>query len=613
MKAVTKEKLKILKQRFIDTVTKSSVLLNKQPRLVTRDEYIRITVDNEIIGRLNKEDLSIIGGYSLVIKQHFKKSKEEITKERVSDLKIKYSKYIESIGITPSVQVIKTWGFSTSDIYDYFGTFLNLYEECSKDYPEIFNNLINDSIFTEEYNRQLKIDIKSFKRFVITTAVSGKEVDEKALNAIKTYCKANEAMLLVMPCEDVASRQSMFKYELDSRLKGAGFVSSDLYLNNNIHLSSIMVSAKQINPLTGLERLAQAKGSMILSSPKQFLQFVSTSNTKLPHALMTTAAITINDYSTDKFMSKRTSYIAEFDHVMGAIVVEIEDKDTYHFRQLQFDPKGFFYDLGKKYTSDGKIENVEESVCVFGDTHVGSHEVGVNEELKNIIKEVKAKEIIVHDLFDNRFNNHHDKGKPVLRANMARKGITKLMEEGIITANWLNDWSNQVSKMTIVKSNHDEALDKYITEGRWLFDEINLYDSLPLVRATMDGEDPLKYLITKMVGLSNPEKINWLKRDQDYSVYGIINDAHGDKGSNGSKGSKLSLEKSYFKATIGHSHSAGILRNIYQVGTSTKLKLSYNSGPSSWTQTMCIQYPNGTRQLINIIKNKKDKFTYKLK
>lgn len=612
MKSVSKEELKVLKQRFIDTVNKVSEILNKQSRLVTRNEYIRVSVDTGIDGRLNKEELSLLGGYTLALEFNFKKSKEEIAEERILTLKTHYVNYIETYGITPSLQVIKTWGFSTSDIYNYFGTMLNLYKQCSDDYPDVFNNLINDTIFTEEYQNQLKKDIKKFKRFVITTAVSGKEVDDKALKSVESYCKVNNAMLLVMPCEDVASRQSMFKYELDSRLKGSGFISTDLFLNENIHLSSIMVSAKQINPLTGLERLAQAKGSAVLASPKQFLKFVSTSNTKLPHALMTTGAITISDYSTDKFMSKRTSYIAEFDHVLGAIVIEIQDNNIYHFRQIQFDTKGYFYDLGKKYSFNGKVESVKETVCVFGDTHVGSHDLEVDKGLKQIVKEVKAKEIIVHDLFDNRFNNHHDINKPVPRANMARKGLTRLMEEGIITANWINDWSNRVGKISIVKSNHDEALDRYINEGRWLYDELNLYDALPLVRAKMDGIDPLKYLIQDMVGLNSPNKINWLKRDEDYYVYGITNDAHGDKGQNGSKGGLLNLEKSYFKATIGHSHTAGILRNIYQVGTSTKFKLSYNVGPSSWTQTMCIQYPNGTRQLINLIKNSKNVCTYKI-
>lgn len=612
MKKISKEELKILKERFINTVNKVADILNKHPRSVSRNEYIRISVDTDIENRLNKEDLSLLGGYSLAIEFNFKKTKEEVIEERIFTLKNHYVNYIESYGITPTLKVIKDWGFTSSEVQNYFGSMLNLYKECHKEYPEIFNNLINDTIFTQEYQNQLKNDIKKFKRFVVTTAVSGKEVDDKALEAVKNYCKVNKAMLLVLPCEDVASRQSIFKYELDSRLKGSGFVSSDLFLNDNIHLSSIMVSAKQINPLTGLERLAQAKGSAVLASPKQFLKFVSTSNTKLPHALMTTGAITVSDYSTDKFMSKRTSYIAEFDHVLGAIVIEIQDNKIYHFRQIQFDNKGYFYDLGKKYNYNGKVETVKETVCVFGDTHVGSHDLEVDKGLKEIVKEVKAKEIIVHDLFDNRFNNHHDINKPVSRANMARKGLTKLMEEGIITANWINEWSTKVDKISIVKSNHDEALDRYINEGRWLNDELNLYDALPLVRAKMDGIDPLKYLIETMVGLKYPNKINWLKRDEDYYVYGITNDAHGDKGQNGSKGGLLNLEKSYFKATIGHSHSAGILRNIYQVGTSTKFKLSYNVGPSSWTQTMCIQYPNGSRQLINLIKNNKNICTYKI-
>jgi len=612
MKPVSKEQLKNMKQRLKTTLEKVAETLEILPRLVSRDDYTRITVDENIPGRLNKEELNIIGGFKVAKELLFPISKQELLEQQLEELKATYVNYVATKGITPSINVIKTWGYSSSTIIKNFGSLLNLYEVCSTENPEIFDGLINDTIFTEEYQTTLKRTIKSYKRFVITTAVSGKEVDEKALEAVKTYCKHNNAMLLVLPCEDVASRGSMFKYELDNRLDSAGFISQDIKLNNNIHLSSIMVSAKQINPLTGLERLAQAKGSAILASPKQYLKFVSTSNLKLPHALMTTGAITISDYSTDKAMSQRTSYIAEFDHVVGALVVEIEDSEMFHFRQIQFDKEGYFYDLGKKYSHTGKVSNVEETVCVFGDTHVGSHDLGVNEQLKLITKEVKAKEIVVHDLYDGHSTSHHLIGKPVILANMARKGQTKLMEEGKITAEWLNDWCNRINKITVVKSNHDEVLDRYINEGRWLYDEVNLYDALPLVRAKMDGHDPLEYLLTKMIGLDKPNKINFLKRDEDYIVYGIVNDAHGDLGAGGSKGSIGSLEKAYFKATIAHSHTAGILRNIYQVGTSTKLKLSYNRGPGSWTWTMCIEYPNGSRQLINIIKNKKEQYRYKL-
>jgi hypothetical protein len=428
---------------------------------------------------------------------------------------------------------------------------------------------------------------------------------------VKTFQEIEEAEVIVLPCEDVASRKSIFQYELDKRLRDCSFSFKDLYLNRHLYISSIGVSAKQINPLTGLERLAQSKGSMILASPKQYMSLVANSNIKIPRALMTTGAITVPDYSTDKSMSKRTSYLAEEDHVMGGIVVEIENDSIFHFRQVQFDKDGSFYDLGWKYLPDGTVEEVEETKCVFGDTHVGSHCPEVNECLKQITSYVNCEEIIVHDIFDNRFNNHHDQGKYVTRAKLAKKGLTNLMREGFKVKEWLDDWSERVDKITIVKANHDEALDRYIDEGRWLKDHENFYDVLDLVKASMDDKDPLKFLIEEKVGINHPEKINWLQRDEDYVVYGIENGAHGDKGSNGSRGSLRSIEKAYYKATVGHSHSPGIWREVYQVGTSTYLKLSYNSGPSSWLNTMCIEYPNGQRQLVSIVRGKDGKLSWR--
>lgn len=589
-------------------------LSEKEAYEITRDMYLSVAIENDL-ARLNKVQLNDLGGFTKLKNTHFPSpvpTKEEVDSVMVTELIKKYVDYVFDIGITPSLNIIKSWGYTQGFIKKHFKSMRGLYDVCSKENEEVFQQLVNDSLFTEAEFKKLKAKVKTKKRFIITTAVSGKEVDSDAFAAMQTYCELEDAMVLIQPCQDVASRNSIFEYELDRNLRDCGFVFKDLYLNKNFYLSSISVSAKQINPLTGLDRIAQAKGSTILASPKQYLKFVPNSNLKLPHALMTTGALTISDYSTDKSMSQRTSYLAEFDHIKGAIIVEIEDENIFHFRQIQFDEDGSFYDFGWKYRADGNAFPVEETVCVFGDTHVGSHDVEVDKALQQITKRVSAKEIIIHDLFDNRFNNHHDTHKPVKRAMLARSGKTKLMTEGEITADWLNEWSERVEKITIVKSNHDEALERYIDEGRWKDDYENLYDALLLVRKRMEKVDPLVYLIENMIGLKYPEKINWLKRDQDYSVYDIENGSHGDKGGNGSRGSLDGIEKAYFKATVGHSHTAGILRNIYQVGTSTIMKLGYNSGPSSWTNTMCIQYPNGQRQLINIFRNKKGKITFKL-
>jgi hypothetical protein len=604
-----KELIKLFKSSILEV----SQRLGVEPHTLKRDQYIRETVDNDL-PRLNKVRLNELGGFSDARDLYFAKplpTKAEIEAEMRLTVIAHYISYVRTYGITPSSKVVQSWGFTSHQITKLFKSMRNLYDVCQTDYPDIFDELVNDTLFTEEAFSELKKKVKTKKRFIITTAVSGKEVDENCFKALKTYEEYEDAMILVQPCEDVASRNSIFDFELDRRLRDCGFAFKDLYLNDKFFLSAISVSAKQINPLTGLERLAQAKGSMALASPKQYLQFVANSNTKMPKALMTTGAVTVSDYSTDKSMSKRTSYLAEFDHVMGAIVVEIEDDRIFHFRQIQFDDDGSFYDLGWKYNSDGTVEEVEETKCVFGDTHVGSHCLQVDQSLQEIAEYVNCSEAIIHDLYDNRFNNHHDVHKPVTRGILARQGKTKLMTEGEITGAWLDEWSERIPKLTIVKSNHDEALERYIDEGRWKDDYENLYDALDLVKARMDGKDPLKHLITEMVGINNPDRVNWLDRDEDYMVYGIENGAHGDKGGNGSRGSMRGIEKAYYKATVGHSHTAGIWREVYQVGTSTVLKLSYNVGPSSWTNTMCIQYPNGQRQLVNIIRTKDGSVTWR--
>ena len=58
------------------------------------------------------------------------------------------------------------------------------------------------------------------------------------------------------------------------------------------------------------------------------------------------------------------------------------------------------------------------------------------------------------------------------------------------------------------------------------------------------------------------------------------------------------------RSVIGHSHSPGIEEGCYQTGTSTFLRLEYNSGPSGWLQAHVLVHADGKRQLIIIIDGK---------
>lgn len=63
--------LKELKERFVDTMRKTSKKMKIPASDLSRDQYVRYTVDNKVKGRLNKEDLRILGGFAVARKLYF--------------------------------------------------------------------------------------------------------------------------------------------------------------------------------------------------------------------------------------------------------------------------------------------------------------------------------------------------------------------------------------------------------------------------------------------------------------------------------------------------------------------------------------------------------------
>jgi DNA-binding transcriptional regulator YiaG len=466
-------------------------------------------------------------------------------------------------------------------------------------------------IFTPERIKALEDIVSKHDRFFITTAVSYKKVNEKFLAAIRNYCNRNDAALIVMLSMDVASTNKEIDLNIDPSLddEGIHILQQESKINQNLFLSDIKVSAKQINPLTGLRRICQKQqSSAIFASPKQALEFIAISadHYRQPYALMTTGAITDAQYDNDLYMSKRTSYIAEKDHVLGGVIVERVNKKKFHFRQVQADVEsGEFIDLGFKYDADGDIDEVR-SVLVMGDYHAGATDKKVKKATNEMCEELSIVDIVLHDFFDGYSISHHDRniiGKMARKSDLALHVLENEFNYGAKEIEELQSWIP--GKLIMVKSNHDEFLDRYLDNGAFFKDHVNYHISLDLHHKMLDmdeREDILSYAYRTYGSASyDPDRIVWLERDQSYTVGYIELGAHGDLGANGSRGSLLSLENAHGPCVVGHTHSAAILRTVFRVGTSSKLNLDYNRGPSSWTHTHCLVYPNGSRQLINII------------
>ena len=489
----------------------------------------------------------------------------------------------------------------------HYGSLAKIDADARKKYPKCFLDVYIDDILTEEQLEKLRDAVKNNNKFVVTTAVTGCVLDAKAYKSIKQYCKLNKAELLVLVASDPASNLDRGTLgRIDKRLTNEAIVLEDTHLTSNIFLSTIKLSAKHIDPITGLGRIGQREGSFIYASPKQRMKSSPVSNIKMPHFLMTTGAITIADYTSANYMSNRTAYIAEHDHVVGGLIVEIGDSDEYHFRQFQCDDKGRFIDLGKQY--DGRtVKKVQPEAFVLGDWHSGSTCPMAKAVWHDICKKLKPKNLVLHDLFDGRSINHHEAHNIDSLAKRAELGHLDLLDELRLVARDLEELDKWADNLVVVKSNHDEFLKRFLQKGDFAGDPYNYKTFLKLALEYVETScDPLKFGVEQLgeMDANVAKNVKWLERDEDFIVSGIQLGAHGDKGANGARGGLKSMEFAYGNSVTGHSHSPEILRGAWQVGTSSKLKLSYNVGPSSWLNSSCLVYPNGQRQLINAINGK---------
>jgi hypothetical protein len=483
----------------------------------------------------------------------------------------------------PTREELREIGISRDMARSKFGNYQSLNKAL---YPRVQDYILD---LVEE---SAGIKLPKAGTYVITSAVTGASAHEGFLKNLRTYCNKNKAVLVVVP---TIGRECQLV--IDPAFRGAHIAIDDTQINNNCSILGIKSSALASDPMSGLNRVGQRNGTFIAGSTKQRLKFVATAKNRMPHALMSTGAATLPKYIEGQ-LPRKNYYIANHDHVIGALVVEVVDKEIYHFRQIVADKNGSFVDLGEYYTN-GKLAKMRPSHIILGDWHSGKTDPEVRKATEQLSDALGIKTWVVHDFFDGDSISHHDKGKQALLAMKAMAGRLDLQAE---MDGYVKDLE-EISKkrdVVIVKSNHDEHLERYLSEARYIKHPRNHKLGLVLANAYIEGHNPLEYY-TKIVKKAKVKNVTWLKRDEDFVVAGIQLGAHGDRGANGSRASIAQMENSYGLVTYGHSHTPEILRGAWCVGTSTSRKPDYGDGPSSWMNTHCLVYPNGTRQLINFI------------
>lgn len=552
-------------------------------------------------------------------KSSVKKATKEVVTKKAEDKNAKkleiiqtYVNIIKSGTMLPSRQALYKAGVSRDMVRHYFVNLTELRKTVKLMYPKLFDGHIDlDEYLSDKNFKKIDSRIRKSKLYFITTAVSGQATDVRCLRSVRQFCKREGAKLIVLPSHDPAHNLdtgqdtesgSGIEWVFDNAIRHEDFIFDEYRLNSNLFISGIRVTAKQINPITGLSELSQKKGSCIFASPKQALEYDAVSANKMPHARMTTGNITKPNYNSTKGNSLRTAYIADFQHIMGGLIVEIEDDNIFHHTQVEFDADGSFRHLGYRYDSRSKKRDVP--VFVMGDLHAGDHDESALSTWQDIIKYTKSDEVILHDTFNGNSINHHAMHNVIKMAENAENQMSSLSDEVSVTAQVIDRIlsPSHIKKGVVVASNHDDFIDRYLQRGGFINDPVNFRIGCLLAANTVNtNKNVLCEAFNLIQKPKSFDKLVFLSTEDDYLIGGVNLGHHGDKGPSGTRGSIRSLSRALSKAVIAHSHTPGKYKHITQIGTTSKLRLGYNKGPSSWVHCSALVYRNGQVQLINSI------------
>ena len=460
------------------------------------------------------------------------------------------------------------------------------------------------NFYVKQEEQIAKSDVK---RYVITSCQNNVDINEDFFQSLKTYCKDKNALLMIMPMVYRPSDYDKIEYRVPEEYQSS-LVKGKVRLHDKLVLmGSYSFNPTTANPLAGLEPLSKGD-SMIIPSPQLRMKSLAMSAISSPAILITTGAI-----SNPEYISSKASEKASFNHSYSAIVVEVDADYDFHIRVLNADQDGSFYDLDTYYEGDTIVRGCAIAAIVTGDEHA----IFCSEEVKaatytdkdSIVNTLKPLLIVRHDVLDCYSVSHHHRKDSILAVGKLMFGKNLIEKELDQTIEYIKETTPSFAMNYIVPSNHTDHLSKWLKEVDIKTEPWNakiyhklMYEVLSTLKETDTGvshEDPFTlYCKGKL------DSVKFLDRSESYSLYGIELNAHGDVGSNGSRGSLAQYSNLANKYIIGHSHTPGIVYGAYQVGTSSKLKLEYTRGPSSWMNTHCIIHQNGTRQLINIINGK---------
>jgi transposase-like protein len=430
-----------------------------------------------------------------------------------------------------------------------------------------------------------KFNKSKAKRYIVTSAVNDTPVNQEQLATLERIAEETDARLIVIAT--VYKNPDMMKQGFLQSLSWPEgtlpYICQEKFqINKNLVLrGDARIRVTAINPLQGANHAGDVK-SEIFGHPQIAMEMVPTPKDSIPKVLLTTGTISERNYG-----GSWTAKKAEFHHSHNALFIETRG-DKFWPTQLPWDGEGIQL-FDRYYTPNSSRKADKVAGVVYGDVHAYAQTKQERKILNELIHGLKAEHNVIHDILDFSTGSHHKEHD--LLAN--------LRDPDFDIRNELNhtcDWLSTVPNAIVVSSNHNDHLDQWFNRynTRKADQNIKLYAELMhLANNSVCG------LFEAYVNSQDVEAA-FTCPNEEFDIAGIDVSQHGHKGPNGARGSGKGFARTGRKTIVGHSHTPGIYKGCWQVGTSA-MTMKYAQGYSSWLMCHALISSKGKRSMIYVI------------
>jgi len=485
-------------------------------------------------------------------------------------------------------------------------------------FPQLYASSVSREVYTAGKSgeraaaafRRTTRDVRSLERhedFFVTCAVQESYANRDFLQALLHWKAERQGVIVVNPVyyvnpktRDEAERRRSERW-WDPVLRDF-MLENELRPHSELSIMTTKAQATAHNPLPARLSGRTKNRSAVFGHPQLSMRTVATPQSVLPKILYSSGAITEKNYS-----DTLAGDMADFHHSLGGVIVEIRG-DRYHLREVVWDGEGFT-DLDKRYTARGISKAPSPEALVMGDVHaphfVADNVMQATFGPDGIVPTLDPSRLFLHDLADNRSVNPHELQNRLTRAGLAGRGEAHIEDELRGVADWLLRLPRSLREVVVVRSNHDDFLERWLQRATPEPQNAKLFHKLSylmLEHFEEHGDFPIPLeLGIRSAGPELSDAVRFLDHDGSYQIRGIELGMHGHRGPNGARGSLRNLSQIGTRSMFGHVHSPGIWQGAHAVGLSAVYRHGYNAGPSSWLQTHGLVHANGYRQLVHII------------